>query len=284
VKDRIVLAYSGSLETAVAIPWLAERHAADIVTMTLDLGAGGDLQEVRERAMAAGAVRAHVLDARDEFLRDHVLPATQTGSLCHPQNPIPASLAHPLIAGKLVDIAAIERASAVAHGCRAAASAFDAVALNSHPAVRVLAPVRDWRMTDQDVIDYARSRNLPVRAGLKAGSYTVPVGADLQVGPHDAAGEAAVEITFDAGVPVAISGIPMPLAELFESLAIIAAQHGIHPASRFQDAPAAVVLRAAHAALTASNHLAVGERPSGVVRLTLVNGALRISDLAALRS
>lgn len=269
MKDRIVLAYSGTLETSAAIPWLAERHAADIVTMTLDLGAGGDLQEVHERAIAAGAVRAHVLDVREQFLRDYALPALQAGTLSDPHDPMPASLAHPLIARKLIDIAAIERASVVAHGCRETRSAFDAVTSTGNPAIRVLAPVRDWDRTDQDVIEYARARSLAIPAASTRKAHAA------------AANEADVEIAFDAGVPVAISGIPMPLTELFESLAIIAAQHGIHPASRFQDAPAAVVLHAAHAALNAANHRAFGDQPSGVVRLRLVDGALHVSDLAA---
>jgi argininosuccinate synthase len=234
VKDRIVLAYSGTPNSSAAIARLAEQHGADVVTLTLDLGEGGDLQEVHERALAAGAVRAHVLDAREEFLRDYVLPAIQAGTLADAMDPMPRSLADPLIARKLADIARIERAAAVEHG-----------------------PEPD----------------LPIQP------------ASTRKPSADAAGhEAHVEIAFEGGVPVAISGISMPLTELFESLAIIAAQHGIRPPSRFQDAPAAVVLAAAFAALNASNHQSPGTPSSGVVRLRLVDGTLHVSDLAALRS
>ena len=231
MKERLVLAYSGTPDSSAAIPRLAEQRNADVVTLTLDLGTGDDLQEVHERALAAGAVRAHVLDAHEEFLRGYVLPALQAG-VADAHDPMPASLAYPLIAKKLDDIARIERASAVVH--------------DPEPG---LAP-------------HASSRK-PAAAG--EGS------------------EAQVEVSFEGGVPVAISGIPMPLTELFESLAIIAAQHGIHPASRFQDAPAAVVLNAAFAALNASGR-SPGARPAGVLRLTLVDGTIHVSDLAALRS
>jgi argininosuccinate synthase len=230
LTNRIVLAYSGTPAATAAIRSLGEHHHADVVTLTLDLGTGDDLQEVHERAMAAGAVRAHVLDVREEFLREYVLPALRSGTPGGAPDPMPASLADPLIAKKLDDIAGIERASAVVHEPQA----------------------------ERQV------RPAPPKAREDAGS------------------EADVEIAFEDGAPVAISGIPMPLAELFDSLAIIAAQHGIHPASRFQNAPAAVVLAAAYAALRRADHSTADTPASAIVRLRIAGGALHIDEHVAL--
>src|SRR5258705_10325750 len=115
--ERIVLAYSGGLDTSVAIPWLAETYHAEIIAVTIDLGQGRELEEVRDRALATGAVRAHVLDAREEFARDYVLPALKADAIYEDRYPLATALGRPLIAQKLVEIAEIEQATAVAHGC-----------------------------------------------------------------------------------------------------------------------------------------------------------------------
>src|SRR5687767_15687847 len=113
---RIVLAYSGSRDTSLAIPRLANRYRAEIATVTLDLGQGGELTDVRERALAAGAVRAHVIDAREELVRDYILPALQSGALYLEPDRLAAPLGHALVAKRLVDIARMEGATAVACG------------------------------------------------------------------------------------------------------------------------------------------------------------------------
>ena len=115
--ERIVLAYSGGLDTSVAIPWLAEKYEAEIVAVTLDLGQGKELDDVRERAMAVGAVRCHVLDVRAEFAEQYVLPSLQAGALYEGQYPLATALGRPLIAKQLVEIANMESAGAIAHGC-----------------------------------------------------------------------------------------------------------------------------------------------------------------------
>ena len=118
MNRRIVLAYTGGLQTSMAIQALAEPHGAEVVTLTLDLGQGCDLEEVRDRALAACAARAHVLDVREEFAQDFVLPSLRAGALREGRHPQGEALAWPLIARKLVDIARVERATAVAHGGR----------------------------------------------------------------------------------------------------------------------------------------------------------------------
>src|SRR5687767_7124320 len=113
---RIVLAHSGGFETAIAIPWLRERYDAEVVALTLDLGQGGELTDVRERALAAGAVRAHVIDAREEFLREYVLPSLHAGAAFGRRGPTAQALARALVARRALDVARMEGASAIAYG------------------------------------------------------------------------------------------------------------------------------------------------------------------------
>src|SRR3954453_15329952 len=114
--ERIVLAYSGGLDTSVAIPWLKEKYDAEIIAVTMDLGQGKELEEVRDRALATGAVRAHVLDVREEFARDFIVRSVKADPLYEGRSPLATALGRPLIARKLVDIAGIEQATAIAHG------------------------------------------------------------------------------------------------------------------------------------------------------------------------
>ena len=115
--DRIVLAYSGGLDTSVAVRWLADKYDAEVVAVTLDLGQGRELDDVRERALGVGAVRAHVIDVREEFVQEYILPSLQAGAIYEDKYPLATALGRPLIAKKLVEVAEIENASMIAHGC-----------------------------------------------------------------------------------------------------------------------------------------------------------------------
>src|SRR5438477_6593580 len=157
--ERIVLAYSGGLDTSVAIPWLAETYDAEIIAVTMDLGQGKELEEVRDRALATGAVRAHVLDLRDEFARDYILPALKADAMYEDRHPMATALGRPLIAQKLVEIAEIEQATAIAHGCTGKGNdklRLDVAARSLAPNLSVIAPAREWGMTRSDEIEYAR--------------------------------------------------------------------------------------------------------------------------------
>jgi argininosuccinate synthase len=263
MNQRVVLAYGGDLATSVAIPWLAETYGVEVMTVTLDIGQGRDLSELRARALACGAVRAHAIDARDDFARDVLLPSLYTTSAS--QQHAMASLPRPFIAKKLVEVAAIEGASMVAHGSRDAS--FDDEVATIAPSLRVLAPARTWVMSVDDMIAYAKQRALPV-AVLRDGAFRIdehlwgrtftwegdrePPRLTRQL-----AEAALVDIHFEQGVPTAVNGVPMAPAELIECLSLIAAQHGIgrvdvgtgraaDGAHRvLVDAPAAVVLQAA---------------------------------------
>ena len=246
MSRRIVLAYTGSLQTSMAIRALAEVDDTEVVTLTLDLGQGRDLEEVRDRALATGAARAHVLDVREEFARDFVLPALRAGALREGRHPMGEALAWPLIATKLVDIASVERAAAVAHGCtgrdqeriRTCVAALD-------PVVRVIA---------------AGCGEVAQRAHANLWGRAHAVMAPRVEAPDR---PAHVEIVFEHGVPAAINGVPMPFIELIESLSVIAGQHGVGwievgrcesgaTGDREYEAPAAVVLHAARTALDAA--------------------------------
>ena len=222
---RIVLAYSGGLETSIAIPWLAARDGAEIIAVTVDLGQGKEvLEEIRDRALATGALRAHVVDARDAFARDYLLRALKAGIL-GALSPVGASLAHPLLAEKTVEIANIEQATIVAHGDPAGhASALDRTIRALDPTMTVRAPASEWDMTREQQLDYARERHLtlPVEfSGLgDRASAPRPV-------PTKAGEPASVDIAFDGGRPVGINGVTMPLLDLLGSLGIIAGAHGV---------------------------------------------------------
>ena len=221
---RIVLAYSGGLETSIAIPWLAARHAAEIIAVTIDLGQGKEvLEEIRDRALATGALRAHVVDARDAFARDYIVRTLKAGILGD-LSPVAAALAHPLIAQKVVEIATIEQATIVAHGDPAgAASPLDRTIRALDPTMTVLAPAAEWGMARDEQIDYARERHLtlPVEfSGL--GDRASAARVVLKSGEP-----ASVEIAFERGAPVGVNGVIMPLLDLIGSLGIIAGAHGV---------------------------------------------------------
>ena len=167
--ERIVLAYSGGLDTSVAVKWLADRYDAEIVAVTIDLGQGKELDDVRERALAVGAVRAHVVDAREEFVRDYILPALQAGAVYEGHYPLATALGRPLIARKLVEIAEMEDAGSIAHGCTGKGNdqvRMDVSARALNPSINVVAPARVWGMTRPEEIEYARTHGIPVPASV----------------------------------------------------------------------------------------------------------------------
>ena len=282
-KQRVVLAYSGGLDTSVAVPWLAETYDAEVVCVTLDLGQGKELDSVRERALAAGAVRAHVLDVREEFASQYVLPALQAGAIYEGSYPLATALGRPLIARKLVEIARIEGAASIAHGCTGKGNdqvRLDVSARALEPGIRVIAPAREWDMTRPDEIEYARRRGIPVPVTV-ASPYSTDAnlwGRSIECGvledpwveppddvytltkdPSECPDEPAyVELTFEQGVPAAVNGVSMPFTEVIASVATIAGAHGVGridmvenrlvgiKSREIYEAPAAVVLHAAH--------------------------------------
>src|SRR5260221_13202700 len=172
--DRIVLAYSGGLDTSVAIPWLKEKYGAEIIAVTLDLGQSRELAQIRERAMATGAVRCHVLDVREEFARDYILPALQAGAMYEERYPLATALGRPLIARKLVEIAQMENATAIAHGCTGKGNdqvRIDVSARAIDPSIKVIAPadtsMRTWSRSEEHTSELQSHSDLVCRLLLE---------------------------------------------------------------------------------------------------------------------
>ena len=281
--ERIILAYSGGLDASIAIPWLQDTFSAEVVTVTLDLGHGSELVEIRQRALALGAVRSHVIDVREEFVRDYALPALQAGALLADRAPMTTALTRPLIARKLVDVARMENATAVAHGSAATSDdrlRLDVLVSALDPALRVIVPARTWEMSREEALTFARDRGIPVPASADGrnstdanvwGRSTLCSSAQdpwiepsedvyaLTRSPRDCPDQPAyVEIEFEAGRPIRVNSIEMLPLEMIESLETIAGLHGVGrvdlvaprltggQAREIYEAPAAVVLHAAH--------------------------------------
>jgi argininosuccinate synthase len=269
LTKTVVLAFSGGAKSTAAVSWLADRHRADVVTVSLDLGQPGDLAEIRDHALNAGAIRAHVVDVRDEFVRDLVLPSLKAGALSDGRYPMATALSRPMIAKKLVEIAHIEKATLVAHGCVGRDNARMAKALKTlDPAIQVIAFAEEvgFPKTDRD----------PAADRVDANTWGRTIGRhgdDGSAPPPDASfkltkplndtpnQQAFVDIAFDRGMPVGINGVTMTLPELIDSLLTIAGEHGVGRLDRIKvradgtrsralyEAPAAVVLHLAHAEL-----------------------------------
>ena len=283
----VVLAYSGGLDTSVAIRWIKEKYDLDVIALTIDVGNERDLPAIAERARQIGAVKALVVDGREDFVRYFVWPALQAGAIYEGQYPLATALARPLIARLLVEVARAEGAVAVAHGCTGKGNdqvRFDVSINTLAPDLKIIAPVREWSMTRDNEIAYAAEHKIPISA-TNASPYSVDQnlwGRSVECGiledpwaepPEEVyawtvnpdnveqAEPTYVEITFQHGIPTALNGEEIEGYTLVESLNKTAGQYGIgridHIENRLvgiksreiYEAPGAVVLHAAHKAL-----------------------------------
>jgi len=288
MATTIVLAYSGGLDTSVAIRWLQERYESGVATLTMDLGGKVDLEAARQRALRIGATRADVIDVREEFIREYVWPALQAGALYEGVYPLATALGRPLITKHLVRIAQEEAAFAIAHGCTGKGNdqvRFDVSAAALAPDLKVVAPAREWNMTRDEEIAYAQAKDIPLDLN-KRSPYSVDEnlwGRSIEAGdledpwvapPEEAyawtvAADAApdkpseVEVGFERGIPVSIDGAPIDSVALVECVNEIAGASGVgridHVENRLvgiksrelYEAPAAVALHQAHRSLEA---------------------------------
>ena len=236
MTKRVVLAYSGGLDTSVAVRWMIEEWGVEVVTVACDVGQGGDFEEVCERARAAGAVEAVVADARAEFADDFVAPALKANALYEGRYPLVSALSRPVIVRHLVNAARTHGASAVAHGCTGKGNdqvRFEVGIRALAPDLEVLAPVRVWGMTREDCIDYAERFSIPI-AATREKLYSIddnlwgraiecgemedpwaepPAGVWSLTVPSET-GTEEITVGFERGVPTAIDGVPMALHEL----------------------------------------------------------------------
>ena len=285
-NNKIVLAYSGGLDTSVAVPWLKEEYGADIITLTIDLGMV-DLEAIRQRAMQVGAAKALTVDGKDTLVSEFLFPALQAGAVYEEQYPLATALGRPLIARCLVEAARAEGAYAVAHGCTGKGNdqvRIDVGVAALAPELKVIAPIREWGMSREAEIEYAQVRNLPINASRSRFSVDENLwGRSAEAGeledpwlepPEDAYDwtrpiaktpdePTYLEIHFEEGIPTAVDGESMSGADLIRHLNAAAGAHGVgrvdHVENRLvgiksrevYETPAAVTLHAAHKALEA---------------------------------
>ncbi len=286
MAERAVLAYSGGLDTSVAVKWLKEKYGYDVVTFTVDIGNVPNLDAIRQKALKAGAVDAVVTDAREEFLSDFVFPSLKADAVYEGEYPLATAIGRPLIAKLLVEVARQKGAVAVAHGCTGKGN--DQVRLDVGvgtlaPELKIIAPAREWGMTREQLMRYAEANSIPVPTTRKS-PYSIDEnlwGRSIETGvledpwreppadvylwtrdPADTPTKAAyVEIEFEQGIPVAVDGKRMGAVDLVTALHSLAGEHGVgridHVENRLvgiksrevYEAPAATVLLKAHAAL-----------------------------------
>jgi argininosuccinate synthase len=261
---RVALAYSGDSRSSAAIQWLRQVERVDVIAVTLDLGQGVELTAARDRALALGARRAHVIDARERFVESFIMPALRADALHEDAIPMADALARPLIAQTVVEIAAIERADAVAHTALAAGPAsypsrMDALFDSLGCRLPVLAPHRTWTLTPETLASFSRTHGLDPDA---AGGASVNIWGETTVVRADAgrptpaahrpqppSAVAHVDIEFERGVPSGVNGVTMPVLEIVTSLTTIAAMYGVgsvRAGTMESHAPAAMLLHLAH--------------------------------------
>ncbi|MFH1721989.1 MAG: argininosuccinate synthase [Candidatus Altiarchaeota archaeon] len=281
---KIVLAYSGGLDTSVIIKWLQDEYKADVVTLTMELGQKGeDLAKIEIKAKKLGAVKTYSLDARKEFVYEYVFPAIKANALYEGKYPLSTAIGRPLIAKKLVEIAKDEKADAVAHGSTGKGNdqvRFEASIRALNPDLKIITPIREWPMSREDEIKYAEKHDIPIPVTVKNPySYDVNLwGKSAEAGPlEDPAAEPLsepfwlttapedapdkpqyVDLAFEKGVPVGLNGKNKEGVELIEELNDIAAKHGVGRIDMIEDrlvgiksretyeCPAATVILEAH--------------------------------------
>ncbi|MBA3809634.1 MAG: argininosuccinate synthase [Solirubrobacterales bacterium] len=282
---RVLLLYSGGLDTSVMLKWIGDSYGAEVVCLTVNLGQPGeDYEVIKDKALRLGAIECHVLDAREEFAREYLAPAIKANALYGGGYPLFTALGRPLIAKLAVEQARRSGCDTVAHGCTGKGNdqvRIEATVATLAPELKVIAPVRSWQMGREEEIAYAREHGIPVKGGTEVAPYSIDDNLwgrssegrwieDLAHAPEDDVFQLVtrpelapdepeiVEIGFERGVPVSLNGEAMGLVELIEAAAEIAARHGVGIVDHIEDrivglkvrdiyeAPAAALILPAH--------------------------------------
>ena len=288
MTTRVVLAYSGGLDTSVGIGWLKDATGKEVVALAVDVGQGGeDMDDIRQRALDCGAVESIVVDAKDEFADDYLMPALKANALYQKRYPLVSALSRPLIARHLASVARELGADSVAHGCTGKGNdqvRFEAAVAALAPELTSVAPVRDLALTRDKAIIYAEEHNLPIRQSAKnpysidknvwgraveTGFLEDPWNAPIEdlyeytQDPDVARDPDEVLISFVEGIPTALDGVTLSPLQMVEQLNALAGKHGVGRIDVVEDrlvgiksrevyeAPAAMALIAAHEALEA---------------------------------
>jgi argininosuccinate synthase len=276
---KVVLAYSGGLDTSVCIRYLQKLHNMDVITATVDCGQDDDFDEIARRSKAIGAVKHVYVDAKEEFARDYVAPSIKANGLYQGKYPLATALARPLIAAKTVEVAEKEGATAIAHGCTGKGNdqiRFDVTMRALNPTLTIIAPIRDMNLTRDVEIKYAKEQDIKISTEAKKYSIDLNLwgraveGGDIEEADFEPPEEAFqfinfkndkagyLEIEFEAGVPVAADGRRMSLIDLIRYVNDKAGAHGVGIVDHIEDrvvgiksrevyeAPAAVAIIEAH--------------------------------------
>src|SRR5689334_24848961 len=282
---RVLLLYSGGLDTSVMLKWIQDRYEAEVVCLTVNLGQPGEDYEVIEgKARTLGAVETHIVDARDEFAREYLVPAIKANAVYGDGYPLFTSLGRPLIAKLAVEQARASGCDTIAHGCTGKGNdqvRIEATVATLAPELKVIAPVRSWAMGRDEEVAYAREHGIPVKGGTEAAPYPIDDNLwgrssegrwieELDHAPDDdvfqlvtrpelAPDEAeVVTVGFEAGVPVSLNGERLGLVELIERAGEIGGRHGVGIVDHIEDrivglkvrdiyeVPAATILLTAH--------------------------------------
>jgi len=285
MTNKVVLAYSGGLDTSVSIKWIQQKYDAEVITVTVDVGQQRCMKALEEKAKKIGAVKHFSIDAKSEFAVKHIFPAIKANGLYEGKYPLSSALSRPLIASKLVDVAKEEGATAVAHGCSGKGNdqvRFDVTIKSLAPDLKIIAPVREWRLTRDEEVKFAEANGIPVPADSNPYSIDQNLwGRSIECGvlenpdceppeevfewttpPEKAPDKPGyVSIKFERGVPCALNGEDMDPVTLIDSLNKIAGKHGVGRIDHIEDrlvgiksrevyeCPAATVLLEAHADL-----------------------------------
>ena len=250
-KEKIVLAYSGGLDTSIAIRWLQEERGGEVVALAVDVGQGDDLESVKNKALQIGAAKSYLIDARIEFIDDFIIPALKANALYEGKYPLVSALSRPLIAKWQVEVADTEKANFVAHGCTGKGNdqvRFEVSIGALNPDLKIIAPLREWSMSREKSMEYAKKHNIPVPTSkekpysidenlwgraIECGGLEDPwneppsdiyeLTADVDNTPNK---PSYLEIDFVQGIPVGLDGNEVNLLDLIERVGKIAGENG----------------------------------------------------------
>jgi len=259
-KRKVVLAYSGGLDTSMMLKWIQEEYDSDVISVTLDMGQGKDFEQIEEKAWKLGVLNHYTFDAKEEFAREYVFPAVKANALYMGTYPVSSSLSRPLIAKKVVEVAEIEDAQAVAHGCTGKGNdqvRFDITFKALNPGLKVIAPVREWKFDRHSQIEWAKEHDVPVPVtadspysidqnlwgrSIEGGILEHPDKMvpdeiwEWTVDVEDAPNEPEyVKIGFNQGVPVSLDGEEYGPVEILQKLKTQGGKHGIGRIEHMED-------------------------------------------------
>ncbi|MHC1589458.1 MAG: argininosuccinate synthase [Candidatus Hecatellaceae archaeon] len=301
--EKVVFAYSGGLDTSVMIRWLIEKYDVDVVTVTVDVGQQEDLKAIEEKALKVGASRHYSIDARKEFAEKFLWASVKANALYQGKYPLSTALSRPLIASKLVEVARKEKAEAIAHGCTGRGNdqvRFEVSLKALAPEMKIIAPVREWNLSREMEIAYAREKGIPIPVKDKPYSIDQNLwGRSVECGPLD---DPAVEppedafewtvqpekapdtpqyitLGFDNGVPVALNGREMEAVKLIEELNSLAGRHGVGRIDHVEDRTVGLKTREVYECPAA---LTLIEAHRDLEKLTLTRSELTFKHLVDL--